>query len=67
MTLKQINALKNVLILARERVEQFHSPDYLDAEIVTADNSIKIIRQLIMEQENIALAQADSEDFQKNA
>ena len=63
MTLRQINALKNVLTLAGERVEQFHSHDYLDSEIVTADNQIKIIKQLIIEQENIALAQADSEDF----
>lgn len=62
ITLKQINALKNVLSLAEEVVNPDYKP-FLDADDVIAHNSIKIIKQLIIEQENIALAQADSEDF----
>ena len=62
MTLEQINALKNVLFLAEEVVHPDYNP-FLDADDVIAHNSIKIIRELIIEQENVSLAQADSEDF----
>jgi len=62
MTLEQINALKNVVFLAEEVVHPDYNP-FHDADDVIAHNSIKIIRELIIEQENIALAQANSEDF----
>ena len=61
MTSEQINALKNVLFLAEEVVHPDYNP-FLDADDVIAHNSIKIIRELIIEQENVSLAQADSED-----
>jgi len=61
MTLEQINALKNVVFLAEEVVHPDYNP-FQDADDIIAHNSIKIIRELIVEQENIALAQADSED-----
>tara|TARA_R100000008_G_scaffold44268_1_gene25740 strand:+ start:1531 stop:1974 length:444 start_codon:yes stop_codon:yes gene_type:complete len=37
-------ALENVLELAGERLEQFQSPDYLDADIVNAMDSIKLVK-----------------------
>jgi len=37
-------ALDNVLELAGERLEQFQSPDYLDADIVNAMDSIKLVK-----------------------
>ena len=37
-------ALKNVLTLAGERLEQFHTPDYTDADIEIADESIRAVR-----------------------
>ena len=61
MTLEQINALKNVLFLAEEVVHPDYNP-FHDADDVIAHNSIELIRKLIVEQENISLAQADSED-----
>ena len=60
MTLEQINALKNVVFLAEEVVHPDYNP-LQDADDINAHNSIKIIRELIIEQENVALAQADSE------
>tara|TARA_Y100001935_G_C17310426_1_gene515592 strand:- start:1975 stop:2169 length:195 start_codon:yes stop_codon:yes gene_type:complete len=62
MTSEQIIALKNVLFLAEEVVHPDYNP-FHDADDVIAHNSIKLIRELITEQENIALAKADSEDF----
>ena len=37
-------ALENVLTLAGERLEQFQSPDYTDADIVIADESIRAVK-----------------------
>jgi hypothetical protein len=37
-------ALQNVLTLAGERLEQFHTPDYTDADIEIADESIRAVR-----------------------
>ena len=37
-------ALENVLELAGERLEQFQSPDYNDADIVNAMDSIKLVK-----------------------
>ena len=37
-------ALENVLTLAGERLEQFQSPDYTDADIEIADESIRAVR-----------------------
>ena len=61
-------ALENVLSLAEERVEQFQSPNYTDADIVIADDSILVVREMLklmkagvdlktIEASNIALAQ----------
>jgi|TARA_R100000084_G_C4595704_1_gene120641 hypothetical protein len=61
LTSEQIIALKNVLFLAEEVVHPDYNP-FHDADDVIAHNSIKIIRELIIEQENVSLAQADLED-----
>jgi|TARA_B100000519_G_scaffold150738_1_gene131627 hypothetical protein len=61
LTSEQIIALKNVLFLAEEVVHPDYNP-FHDADDVIAHNSIELIRELITEQENIALAKADSED-----
>ena len=37
-------ALKNVLTLAVERLEQFQSPNYTDADIEIADESIRAVK-----------------------
>mgnify|MGYP003643723607 CR=1 FL=1 len=42
-----INALKNTLILAGERMEQLYSPDYSDGEIEIADESLRMIKRFI--------------------
>jgi len=65
-------ALENVLSLAVERVEQFQSPDYTDADIVIADDSILAVKAMLnlmkagvdlksIEASNIALAQDDDD------
>jgi len=41
-------ALDNVLELAGERLEQFQSPDYLDADIVNAMDSIQIVKDYFL-------------------
>ena len=61
LTSEQIIALKNVLFLAEEVVHPDYNP-FHDADDVIAHNSIELIRELITEQENIALAKADLEE-----
>tara|TARA_Y100000361_G_scaffold32508_1_gene27195 strand:- start:433 stop:621 length:189 start_codon:yes stop_codon:yes gene_type:complete len=61
MSFEQINALKMVVFLAEEVLTPDYNP-FQDADDIIAHNSIKIIRELIIEQENVTLAQADSED-----
>ena len=62
MTSEQINALKNVLILAEEVVSEEYNP-FQTADDVIAHNSIKIIRELILEQDTKPTTEADSEYF----
>tara|TARA_R110002051_G_scaffold77497_1_gene140982 strand:+ start:401 stop:589 length:189 start_codon:yes stop_codon:yes gene_type:complete len=62
MTDEQINALKNVLFLAEEVVSDEYNP-FQNADDVIAHDSIKIIRELIIERENVALAKSDVKDF----
>ena len=61
ITDEQIIALKNVLLLAEEVLSDEYNP-FQDADDVIAHNSVKIIRELIIEQENISLAKADLND-----
>lgn len=60
-------ALENVMILAEERLEQFQDPNYTDADIIIAMDSINKVGELLnilkegvsnsdAEQTNIALA-----------
>jgi hypothetical protein len=60
-------ALENVMILAEERLEQFQDPNYTDADIIIAMDSITKVGELLnilkegvsnsdAEQVNIALA-----------
>lgn len=60
-------ALENVMILAEERLEQFQNPNYTDADIIIAMDSINKVGELLnilkegvlnsdAEQTNIALA-----------
>lgn len=70
MKINRITALENVLILAEERLEQFQDPNYTDADIIIAQDSIDAVRNLLhilrtgvldtnAEQTNIALAKDD--------
>ena len=52
MTLEQINALKMVVFLAEEVVHPDYNP-FQDDDDVIAHNSIKIIRELIIDQEKL--------------
>ena len=65
--ISRITALENVMILAEERLEQFQDPDYTDADIVIAMDSLAKVRELLnilkegvldlnAEQTNVALA-----------
>ena len=69
--LNNITALENVMILAEERLEQFQEPNYTDADIIIAMDSITKVGELLnklkegvlnsdAEQTNIALAQDES-------
>ena len=64
-------ALENVLSLAEERIGEFQSPNYTDAEIVIADDSILAVKAMLnlmkagadlktLEASNIALAKDDN-------
>lgn len=52
MTLEQINALKMVVFLAEEVLSPEYNP-FSGEDFLTTDNSIKIIRELIVEQEKL--------------
>ena len=53
-------AMRNVLELAKERVDQFHTLSFTHAEDILADQSIKIVDNYLNEQQNIAIAKDDS-------
>jgi len=70
MKINRITALENVMILAEERLEQFQDPNYTDADIIIAMDSLTKVRELLnilkegvldlnAEQTNIALAKDD--------
>lgn len=65
--INRITALENVMILAEERLEQFQDPNYTDADIIIAMDSLTKVGELLnilkegtlnsdAEQTNIALA-----------
>ena len=73
-----IVALENVLILAEERLEQFQDPNYSDADIAIAEDSISQVKSMLTllvagasittkETTNIELARADRSRWEKVA
>lgn len=52
MSLEQINALKIVVFLAEEVLDPEYNP-FSGEDFLVTDNSIKIIRELIKEQEKL--------------
>ena len=75
--ISRITALENVMILAEERLEQFQDPDYTDADIVIAMDSLTKVRELLnilkegvldlnAEQTNIALAKYEKSIYNQH-
>ena len=73
-----ITALENVLILAEERLEQFQDPNYSDADIIIASDSISQVKSILTllkagasitskETTNIELAKAERSRWEKVA